>query len=52
MTRQEELEKALEDVVAAWESLEIGLHTPARVEKWLVDDMKPIIDKAREVLKT
>jgi len=41
---------ALSDLVAAWESLPEGNHSPRVIGAWLMDDMKPAIDAARKVL--
>ena len=42
--------EALVLLVAAWESLPEGYHRPGQVQVWLVDEMKPAIDRARSVL--
>ena len=41
---------ALEALVEAWESLSVGNYSPARIQRWLNEDMKPAIDAARTVL--
>lgn len=39
-------------IVAAWEALPGGQQQSVRaVEKWLMDDMKPVIDEARAYLR-
>lgn len=42
---------ALVNLVAAWESTEPGTTTKGEIQRWLVEDMKPAIDFAREALK-
>lgn len=49
---EEQLIGHLHDVVNAWERLEVGKNYPPKViEKWLVNQMKPVIDHTREILK-
>lgn len=35
------------EIIAAWEALPGGQQSVRRVERWLAEDMKPVIDKAR-----
>lgn len=39
------------EMVEAWESLPEGYYDSETLEDWLVDDMKPVIDKFREKIK-
>lgn len=48
----ERLRKALANVVKAWEAIDSGNHSPGVIAIWLMDDMKPAIDRARKVLRT
>jgi hypothetical protein len=41
---------ALSALVEAWDSLPDGHYSPDIITEWLVDDMKPVIDVAREAL--
>ncbi len=41
----------LKSVITAWEMLNQGEHTPMVIENWLVNTMKPAIDKAREAVE-
>ena len=37
------------EVVAAWESLKGGRnYSPSEIQDWLVEDMKPMMDKLRK----
>ena len=52
VTPQPSARAALETVVEAWESLQGGTHyTPQVIEGWLINQMAPAINKARQVLK-
>lgn len=42
--------QALKKIVAAWESLPEGNHSPRVVERWMREKMKPAIDTCRDVL--
>ena len=42
---------ALLNVISAWESTKPGQTTVQEIKRWLIDDMKPAIDAARNVLK-
>ena len=45
MTKQE----ALENIIVAWESLEGNTsYSPAEIQRWLIEDMKPAIDDVRK----
>jgi len=44
--------EALEGMVAAWEATKSGNTTVREIQRWLVEDMKPAIDKARAALRT
>lgn len=45
------LENVLRDIIKAWEHLKGDKnYSPTQIAEWLVDDMKPAIDKARKVL--
>lgn len=49
---RDRLRTQLQAVIAAWDSLPGGLgYSPKRVERWLVDDMAPVIGAARAVLE-
>lgn len=40
------------EMVNAWESLEGGKnYSPKVIERWLINDMKPVIDKFRAKIK-
>jgi len=39
------------EMVEAWESLSEGYYDSETLEDWLVDDMKPVIDKFRKKIK-
>ena len=42
----------LKEIIEAWESLEGNKrYSPKEIEAWLIHDMKPVIDKARKVLR-
>ena len=44
--------KVVEEVINAWEALEGGKEYNVKiVEKWLMNDMKPMIDKLRVIVK-
>jgi len=44
--------KLLKKIVGAWESLEGDQnYTPDEISDWLMDDMKPVMDKIRKHLK-
>lgn len=44
-------EKALNDLIDAWESLEGGgSHRPATVESWLRERMSPAVNAARKII--
>lgn len=49
MTKEEKL---LQEIVSAWEELPEGFYSSDKIEEWLVEDMKPVIDKIRNFLKT
>lgn len=38
----------LKKIVAAWEKLPEGYHSPKEVERWLVRHMSPVINKFRK----
>ena len=42
--------KEARELIKAWESLDEGHYTPRKIQKWLVDVMKPSIDHLREAL--
>jgi len=44
------LHSALSAVVTAWESTPSGYTTGREIQRWIVEDMKPAIDGARDVL--
>ena len=45
-------EQLLKEIVEAWESLEGDRrHSPREIGDWLMDDMKPVMDKIRTHLK-
>ena len=44
---RDRLRTQLQNVITAWEALPGGHYSPGRIERWLVDDMKPAIDTAR-----
>ncbi len=47
----EDVLAALRGIVEAWEALPGGeKYTPLEVSAWLLDDMKPAIEKARAIL--
>lgn len=49
--QRDALQELLADVMAAWEALPGGKNYSAnRIERWLVDDMKPAIDEVRDEL--
>ena len=41
----------LKAVIDAWEKLSEGHYSPKEIEKWLHNDMKPVIDVLRNELK-
>jgi len=44
--------KDAKEVIKAWESLKGGRHyRPTTIQNWLVNDMKPVIDKLRKKIK-
>ncbi len=46
------LEKTAKEIIKAWESLEGDKrYSPHQIQKWLIEDMKPAIDKLRKELK-
>jgi len=49
--KQDKEKELLNEMVDAWESLEGDMkHTAKTVEKWLIFNMKPTVDKARDFL--
>lgn len=38
-------------IIKAWEKLDEGNHHPNVIEHWLINDMKPAIDKLRKKMK-
>jgi len=42
--------EALVGIVAAWEEVPEGNHSPARLERWIMNTLAPAIRKCREVL--
>ena len=42
---------ALVGMVKAWEQLSGGHHSVNAIQAWLINDMKPAIDKCREALQ-
>ena len=38
----------IEELIEAWESLPEGHHSPDTIAKWLLNDMKPVMDKLRK----
>jgi hypothetical protein len=51
MTDKEQVEKALHNLIDAWEALPGGTnYTPQRVSVWLIEDMKPAVDYARRAV--
>ncbi len=45
--------KDAKEVVKAWESLKGGRHYhPTTIQNWLINDMKPVIEKLRKKIKT
>jgi len=49
-SQQAGTEGALRGLVSAWEVLGGGNYGPSRIQRWLIDDMKPAIDDARAML--
>ena len=48
---REKLIGVLEATKEAWESLEGNkCYSPTRIEKWLIENMKPVIDNIRAIL--
>lgn len=46
------MEKQAKKVIKAWESLKGDeKYTPKEIENWLVNEMKPAIDRLRKELK-
>jgi hypothetical protein len=43
--------KDAKEIVKAWESLPEGDYDSETISDWLIDDMKPIIDKFRKKIK-
>ena len=46
------MKKEVKNLIKAWESLEGDKnYTPKEIQKWLIEEMKPAIDKLRETVK-
>lgn len=41
---------ALDEILAAWDTLPTGNYPPQRIEVWLKDDMKPAVSAIRDLL--
>ncbi len=43
------MEKLINEIIDAWESLKGDeKYSPRTIERWLIEDMKPVMDKARK----
>lgn len=51
-SRAEKAEARLEQAVAGWGMLPTGFHSPRQIERWLCEDMSPVIDLIRDHLNT
>lgn len=49
--KESEVITASNNLLDAWNVLKSGNYSPKTIEKWLIEEMKPAVDKLRLALK-